>query len=353
MDVEKHPKDSKGITMRSTEIFKENIKILKPAMTKKVADKDPAREALHYTMTHLLREILDEDSSINSAVRNSPYADELIKKVHKYFAMPHDVRWEKLEKVTWADIKSRSPNYVIIQGQNGTGAIKWTGSTWQAMLAGEDGITKESNDSINILFKEIKYTIGKITGYWAAIGQGRQSYRGAAAYASGEVDRKREKRRNSREVVVNPNTLDPGASTSHNTQVILRKLRPVYMRYLEQAIADVKGVVGMALKNDSYGKVSQKIAILTNLQNVRQELIDNPDTVPDKIKERLRPALYLTASHFYPDETGNFALGVDRYGRGQPASQRGPNQVITDIANGDQKKLITLMNYLKQSLLHP
>ena len=339
--------------MRSTEIFKENIKILKPAMTKKVADKDPAREALHYTMTHLLREILDEDSSINSAVRNSPYADELIKRVHKDFAMPHDVRWEKLEKVTWADIKSRSPNYVIIQGQNGTGAIKWTGNTWQAMLAGEDGITKESDDSINILFKEIKNTIGKITGYWAAIGQGRQSYRGASDNTIGAVDVKRQKRRNSREMLISPTTLDPNASREHNTEVILRKLRPVYMRYLEQAIADVKGVVGMALKNDSYGKVSQKIAILTNLQNVRQELIDNPNVIPGKIKERLRPALYLTASHFYPDQTGNFALGVHQYGRGQPSSQMGPQQVITDIANGDQKKLITLMNYLKQSLLHP
>lgn len=339
--------------MRSTEIFKENIKILKPAVTRKVADKDPAREALHYTMTHLLREILDEDSSITSAVRNSPYADELIKVVHRDFAIPHNVRWEKLEKVTWAEIKSRSPNYVIIQGQDGTGAIKWTGERWQVMLAGEDGITTYRDDSINSLFKEIKNTIGKITGYWEARGQGKGSYRGASTNRTGEVERKRLDRLTARKSVVNPSTLDPSAGTSHNTQVILRKLRPVYMRYLEQAIADVKGVVGMALKNDAYGKVNQKVAILTNLQNVRQELIDNPDTVPEKIKERLRPALYLTASHYYPDQTGNFALGVDRYGRGQPASQSGPQQVIADIANGDQKKLITLMNYLKQSLLHP
>lgn len=322
-------------------------------MKKKVADKDPAREALHHTMTYLLREILDEDSSITSAVRSSPYADELIKRVHKDFAMPHDVRWEQLEKVTWADIKSRSPNYVIIQGQNGTGAIKWNGSTWQVMLAGEDGITSDRDDSINTLFKEIKNTIGKITGYWAAIGQGRTSYRGASDNTIGAVDIKRQKRKDSRAMVVNPTTLDPNASREHNTEVILRKLRPVYMRYLEQAIADVKGVVGMALKNDAYGKVSQKITILNNLQNVRQELIDNPDVIPGKIKERLRPALYLTASHFYPDQTGNFALGVHQYGRGQPSSQMGPQQVITDIANGDQKKLITLMNYLKQSLLHP
>lgn len=341
--------------MRSTEIFKENIKILKPAVTRKVADKDPAREALHYTMTHLLREILDEDSTIPdlSGIRRGPYADALVQKVHSTFAMPHDIRWGRQDKVTWADVKSRSPNYVIIQGQDGMGAIKWTGETWSVMLSSKDGITTDRDDSINSLFKEIKNTIGKITAFWVAEGQGKGSYRGASTNKTGEVERKRQNRTVSRQTVVNPTTLDPSAGTAHNTQVILRKLRPVYMRYLDQAIADVKGVVGMALKNDAYSKVNQKVAILTNLQNVRQELIDNPDTVPEKIKERLRPALYLTASHYYPDQTGNFALGVDRYGRGQPSSQSGPQQVIADIANGDQKKLITLMNYLKQSLLHP
>lgn len=341
--------------MRSTEIFKENIKILKPAVTRKVADKDPAREALHYTITHLLREILDEDSTIpdNSGIRRGPYADALVQKVHKEFAMPHDVRWEKLEKVTWADIKSRSPNYVIIQGQDGMGAVKWNGSKWEAMLSSKEGITRDSDASINTLFKEIKERIGKITAQWGAIGQGRQAYRGASDNRTGEVDKKRALRKGRREVLTNPNTLDPNAGSAHNTEVILRKLRPVYLRYLEQSIADVKGVVGMALKNDAYNKVSKKIEILNGLQQIKQELISNPNDVPARLKERLRPALYLTASHYYPDQTGNFALGVDRYSRNQPTSMTGVTQVIADIANGDQKKLITLMNFLKQSLLHP
>lgn len=341
--------------MRSTEIFKENIKILKPAVTRKVADKDPAREALHYTMTHLLREILDEDSTIPdlSGIRRGPYADALIQKVHSTFAMPHDVRWGRQDKVTWADVKSRSPNYVIIQGQDGMGAIKWTGETWSVMLSSKDGITTDRDDSINSLFKEIKNTIGKITAFWVAEGQGKASYRGAATFTSGEVERKRHKRITSRQTVVNPNTLDPNAGSAHNTEVILRKLRPVYLRYLEQSIADVKGVVGMALKNDAYNKVSKKIEILNGLQQIKQELISNPNDVPARLKERLRPALYLTASHYYPDQTGNFALGVDRYSRNQPTSMTGVTQVIADIANGDQKKLITLMNFLKQSLLHP
>jgi hypothetical protein len=68
--------------------------------------------------------------------------------------------------------------------------------------------------------------------------------------------------------------------------------------------------------------------------------------------EKLRPALYLTASYYYPDETGNFNLGTGYRGR-TPERYEGQRKVISDIANGDTKKLTTLMNYLKQSLLHP
>jgi hypothetical protein len=60
----------------------------------------------------------------------------------------------------------------------------------------------------------------------------------------------------------------------------------------------------------------------------------------------------MTSSHFYPEETGNFNLGGGYRGR-TPERAEGQRKVISDIANGDQQKLKTLMNYLKQSLLHP
>jgi hypothetical protein len=337
--------------MRSTELFKENIKILKPRVTHVVAANDPARVALHSTMTGLLEEILDEDSTITSAVRRSPYADALVKYVHKELAMPHDLQWQEEQKITWADIKSRSPNYVLIQGQDGTGAIKWNGSQWVVVLSTKEGITRFSDSSINTLFKEIKERIGKIRGYWAAVNSGVSAYRGASTNSRGTVDAKRTERVAAR-TITKPNTLDPKANNEQNISAVLYKLRPLYIKYIEQAIADIKGVIGMALKNDAYGKVKQKLEILAHLQSAREELLDNPNEIPQRLKEKLRPALYMTSSHFYPDETGNFNLGGGYRGR-TPERTEGQRKVISDIANGDNKKLIILMNYLKQSLLHP
>lgn len=337
--------------MRSTELFKENINILKPKVVHRVAANDPAREALHQTITHLLNEILDEDSTITSAVRRSPYADALIRNVHKDLAMPHDLQWEPETKITWADIKSKSPNYVIVQGQDGTGAIKWDGARWKVMLSSKEGVRTSSDGSINILFKDIKDTIGKIRGYWSAVNSGRRdSYRGVATNQTGPVDVKRAERTKAR-TISNPKTMDPNAGYDQNYDAVMVKLRPLYAKYIQQAMADVKGVIGMAIKNDSYQKARQKLQLLDKLKTMQEELIDNPDSIPDHIKTKLRPALYMTASHFYPDDTGNFTLATGGYRTSQPNTE-GPRKVISDIAKGDSKKLVALMNYLKQTLLH-
>ena len=337
--------------MRSTELFKENINILKPKVVHRVAANDPAREALHQTITHLLNEILDEDSTITSAVRRSPYADALIRNVHKDLAMPHDLQWEPETKITWADIKSKSPNYVIVQGQDGTGAIKWDGARWKVMLSSKEGVRTSSDGSINILFKDIKDTIGKIRGYWSAVNSGRRdSYRGVATNQTGPVDVKRAERTKAR-TISNPKTMDPNAGYDQNYDAVMVKLRPLYAKYIQQAMADVKGVIGMAIKNDSYQKARQKLQLLDKLKTMQEELIDNPDSIPDHIKTKLRPALYMTASHFYPDDTGNFTLATGGYRSGIQNTE-GPRKVISDIAKGDSKKLVALMNYLKQTLLH-
>jgi hypothetical protein len=303
-------------------------------------------------MTNLLEEILNEDSTITSAVRSSPYADALIRAVHKELAMPHDLEWKEEQKITWADIKSRSPNYVLIQGIDGTGAIKWNGSQWVVVLSSKEGVSTLRDGSINILFTEIKERIGKIRSYWSATNSGVRSYGSkVATNPTGPVEKKRSQRQDARRIT-SPDSLDPNAGHEHNLQVVIYKLRPLYARYIEQAMADIKGVIGIQLKNNAFSKVKSKLEILDNLERTLEELRDNPKKIPSKLKEKLRPALYMTASHFYPDETGNFNLGGGYRGR-SPERSAGQRRVISDIANGDQEKLTTLMNFLKQSLLHP
>jgi hypothetical protein len=220
------------------------------------------------------------------------------------------------------------------------------------MLSSKEGVDTLRDSSINILFKEIKERIGKIRSYWSAVDSGVRSYgSGVATNPTGPVEKKRSQRQDARRIT-RPDSLDPNANHEHNLQVVIYKLRPLYARYIEQAMADINGVVGMQLKNRAFRKVRSKLDILENLERTLEELRDNPKKIPSRLRDKLRSGLYMTASHFYPDETGNFNLGSGYRGR-SPERSAGQRRVISDIANGDQEKLTTLMNFLKHSLLHP
>jgi hypothetical protein len=329
--------------MRRSDLLKENRFI--PLQPSRRSNNDPARKMFHKAISHVLHEILDEDSSISSTVRNSPYADLLIQHVHSELSIPDNVQWKPETKITWKDIKERSPNYVLIAGSRGTAAIKWDGSEWRAMVATGNGIRKLRSSSINALVGDMKEDLGKVMGYWSSVGTG-----GYGRSSRGEVEKKRDERERARRID-NPTMLDPTASMSTNLEAIYNKLRPLFLKYVDQAIADVKGVSGIALKNDAYNKVEIKLQILKKLSDIRERLIDDPASVPAELKSRLRPALYMTASHYYPDDTGNFTLGSG-YRSNSPDRSEGMKKVVADIANGDQNKLVTLMNYLKHVLLH-
>jgi hypothetical protein len=59
----------------------------------------------------------------------------------------------------------------------------------------------------------------------------------------------------------------------------------------------------------------------------------------------------MTASHYYPETTGN--LDRSRYGSSGVSAQfnEGPAQLLKDIAGGDQKKLGTVLSFFKRSLI--
>jgi len=336
--------------MRSKDLYKGTP--VRPKVVARVAANDPVRLALHHTMKGMLDEILDEDSSISSAVRNSPYADVLIKNVHKALAIPANTTWKPEDKVSWTDVKRMSPNFVLLAGSRGTAAIRWGGSQWEGMVASGSGVRTFRSGSIGEVVGDMKEGLGIVMGYWTAVGVGeRERYgRGASSNSTGPVEKLRRDREDARKFV-NPTVLDPKAPHSQNMDAILVKLRPVFAKYIQHAIADVKGAIGMALKNDAYNKVKNKVEILERLKAVQEELLDNKNALPEHIKTKLRPALYLTASYFYPEETGNFTLGTS-YRSTTLDNLEGARKVVRDIANGDSKKLITLMNYLKQMLLH-
>ena len=335
--------------MRSKELYESKVKVASKPITASGGN------LLHKAMGDYFT-MLDEASTAGEAVRGSPYADQLISQVHKTLAMGHDIKWAPEQKITWADIKQRAPNFVLIQGTKGTAAIRYAGESYTVMFADADGVHTENSTSINALMNVIKSAIGKPKGYWVATNTGERSRYGRTASGSiGDVERKRSAREKSREVN-NPNMLEPNKHYNENFYALIGKLRPLYMKYIQHAIADIKGAAGMAIKNDAFARAAGKIEKARKLQIIYDQLEDstNIHDMPRDIENKIRGAIYLAASHFYPDETGTVSLssGYRGYRGNTVQNQDGPRHLINDVASGDSAKLAAIMTFFKRLLLH-
>lgn len=318
---------------------------------KALAEQDAFRREMHEAVSHLLNKMLDEDSTAGESVRSSPYSDQLVKHMHKDLAMAHDLKWEKKPNIAWSAVKMMSPNFVLLSGSRGTAAVKWDGGRemWRVLTATGEGIKKYNESSINNVMRYVKDDIGKMMGAWEAVraGQGA-SYGASSKNASGAVDVLRAKRQAAK-AIKNPNVMDPNAGYEHNLSVVRTKLRPLYMKYIQHALADIKGVVGMQLKSGAYDKASNKIAKLKTLQDMYDRLEEDPKYIPDRIEGLIKYAAMLTAAHFYPEQTGNI---IKSWGGIDVQDKAGLRRVVKDIASGDVKKLATLMAFFKNALLN-
>lgn len=312
---------------------------------------------LYELLSEMLNQVVNEESTAMSAVRQSPYADQLIRSVHKQLGIAHNLDWQKITKITWNDVKEKSPNFILITGSEGTAAIRWSG-TYEALVSYNEGITHHSSDTSSAIMTYVKAGLGKITGYWITTDTGRRPQWGRfSSNKVGDVEQKRAERKKSRKI--STSIFDPNARYEQNFEALMRKLKPLWIRNIQQAIADVKGAAGIAIKNDAFNRATKKLAYAESLQELLFKLQDEPDSteIPDKIKSALKYAVVMTAGHYYPDLTGNVnyssSYSYRSAGGVTVGNRQGPEQVIQDIAGGDQEKMVAVLAYFKQVLLHP
>jgi len=320
---------------------------------------------LHSAIGNHFREILDEDSSVKSAVRASPYVDQLISVIHKDLALPHDQAWQQMPTISWAAVKNNAPNFVIISGTKGTAAIKWNGGTYTVITSGADGINTQSSSSINTLGADIKAAIGKMSGFWVnpdtyypAKNNGalRDWHTADSVNRKTAVDQTREKRKQLQRTT-NTSIYNPTGGKYENMEILTRKLFPLYKKYVEHALADVKGAIGIAIKNDALDRVGKKInnakTLLVTLEWLENNQKANISDMPLIIKNAVMSAINMAAAYYYPDETpSTIVRGSGLRHGGGAALVGGSDHIISDIVSGDSAKLAAVMNFIKQELVH-
>ncbi len=282
----------------------------------------------YQVFAQLLESYVDEASTSLSLISGNPGGEDVIKKLHKDMKLAHNQDYRQVDKISWSDLKdSYRGAWVIIQGAKGTGAIRAKSGNYEALAStgGEVRVVKDGRGG-NIL-DFLKGEIGKLNKFY--VGKNTSA-----------VDDKQKKRADAQQ----------GKDTVVTQETLMKKFKPLWVRAVTAAIADIKGYIANQIKNDAFVKAEKKLSQVKNLQNALEALEAGSDTdVPGSIKSAVNIAVLMAASHHYPEQTGNISRG---YGNSYSAQRaEGTQQLLKDISAGDQKKLGTVLGFFKRALI--
>jgi hypothetical protein len=284
----------------------------------------------HQLFAQLCESIIFEASTTMDLIKGLPGGQEVVKYLHQNEKLSHDQPYKKIDKISWSDLKDNyRGSWVIMKFPRGVGAIKQTHGSYMA-VSSSGGDVETFNDSrggnIMDFFKE------KLGGKPSAF------YTGSDKGAVANIRSKRADQQKG------------AAGIDITTSKLVLKFKPLWVRAATAAIADIKGMVGIMVKNDSFDKASTKLSQLRDLSNALSSLEsdDNP-SVPNIFNKSVQTAVILAASHYYPDDTQDITRAYG--GEYRPGSDVGVNKLLSDISGGDTKKLGTILSFFKRSLI--
>ena len=275
----------------------------------------------------LLEGYVNEDSTSMNLIAGSPGGKEVVLTLHKDMQLAHDLGYKQIDKISWSELKDRA-SWVIIKGSNGIGAIKSSGSRYDAVASAGGEVKKASDGRGGNILDFLKGEIGKLQKFYVA--------RNTSA-----VRDKRSKRSE-----LNKDRGSPAVTQD----TLVKKFKPLWARAITASIADIKGHIANQIKNDAFEKAKKKLNHIETLQNGLESLEAGSADVPGFLNTAINSAVLMAASNYYPETTGN--IERSRYGGGLSAQfPEGPKQLLQDIASGDTAKLGTVLAFFKRSLI--
>ena len=277
----------------------------------------------------LCETFLPEVSSAMGLINGKAGGTEVIKFLHANKKLSHEQSFNEIPKISWSSLKdSYKGAWVVILGDKGVGAIKATGSTYET-VASSGGEVKSFSDSRggnNIDF--LKANIGGLRKFFSGKDKGSVS----------DLQRRRQQNTSGSE----PNKV--------SQETLVKKFKPLWVKAITAAIADIKGHIANQIKNDAFEKAKKKLNQIESLQNGLEAIENGSEDIPGFVGNSVNIAILMAASHYYPETTGE--IRRSSYGGGYAATHNeGPQRLLKDISEGDTAKLGTILAFFKRSLI--
>jgi hypothetical protein len=289
------------------------------------------RPQSYQLFSQLLEGYLNEASTSLNLILDNPGGKQVVKFLHTDMGLAHDQDYRQVEKISWSELKdARRGAWVMIKGTTGTGAIRATASgSYEATASSGGEVDSFADGRGGNVIDFLKSKIGRLNKFY--VGNN-----------TSDVNDKRKKRKDQQ----------AGTDTSMvSVETLTKKFKPLWVKAITAAIADVKGHIANQIKNDAFDKAAKKLEHVKRLQQAIESLETDSDT-PNTVRAAINVAVLMAASHHYPEQTGTISRSNHTYNQSYNAQRsEGGSQLMKDIAAGDQKKLSTVLTFFKRSLI--
>lgn len=314
----------------------------------------------HQLFADLCEGLLAEDSTSINLLRGLPGAEQLVKKMHQRGKpsagaenqpLPHDQEYTQVKTPPWSELKGHREGgfgrWLLVRAENGA-AVIWApggGSGYEAFVYHDGEIERKYDDRGGNILDWIKQHAGKINAYY--LGK-----------VSKDIGAKRGLRR---ERAPRAQVGDDWTNVTDFTTQLITRFKPLWLRAVQGAVADIKGWMNTQIKNDNYHAAESKLNSLSRLKQV-VDAIESGENIPasdsdtsNLIKTAVHNAIQLATAHHYPELAGEWQQ-QQLYGfRGSSARKitnaEAIKQLFTDIRSGDTAKLGTVLSYFKNQLV--
>jgi len=285
---------------------------------------------------HILQ--LNEASSISDLFvgrdgKHVPGSRELVKALHAQYRLPHDAVYHAIGKISWTDIKAHN-QWIFFRGSKGIAALKTVNNGEYTLVAPRVHMNGE------VIIDSMKESHGGRALAWIEDHTG--SINRIYVSPSGTSYDKTKARQATKDADSRQ------ASMPLSSATIAKKFSPMFAKLLTQTIADVKGMVAQRMKSGNYSAAKEQFDALIKMDAMLDEL-DAKKPLNKTFSELVGSAIACAAAYHYPDETQiSRRVGLEIY-----LTHDAPkSKLIRDIAQGEMKKLGTVLSYFKQLLVY-
>jgi predicted transcriptional regulator len=304
------------------------------------------------TLISLFESIVFEDSTVLPVFKGNAEAEQLILALHKANKLSHNAEVVKSKELTPKQLLS------LFQRLTDSGTTHML-----ILLKGPKAVAvtvSKSDDKFMQLDKGRLKSKGLMSGYWNYQERLKQTLQNVIGLSGLEVYMIKQPGTYVTSVRRKRAKLKPGAevnvfkSPADFANSLVKKFKPLWLRTMEAARADVKGYVNLQIKNGAYDLVEPKLRRLKELDDAITDLEFNPTAQTVELVARaITDAIAMSAYHYYPEKAGRISREYNR-AAGRYTLTTGKNaveQLFNDISTGDMTKLGTILAFFKRNLI--